>query len=156
VRLVVTDQHGSASREAEVVVRAGHPCEGAADEDLDGLFDSDDPDCDAPVDPGPPVAQSDRFRVAGRRGFEAPRSVLANDVNPAPGEPLVAVLEHPPRRGHLWLRPDGSFHYWPGWRFWRSDRFSYRARNAAGDESAEVTVTLHRRWSPWWRPTGAE
>ncbi|MBW2242213.1 MAG: heparinase II/III family protein [Deltaproteobacteria bacterium] len=151
VRLVVTDKRGSASREAEVVVRAGDPCEGGADEDLDGLFDSDDPDCDSPTVHGPPVAQNDHFRIRGRRHYEAPRSVLANDVNPAAGEPLVAVLVHPPRRGQLWLRPDGTFRYRPSWRFRGSDRFTYRARNAAGAESAEVTVTLRRSRRAWWQ-----
>jgi hypothetical protein len=150
VRLVVTDGRGLASREAEVVVRAGDPCEGAADEDLDGLFDGDDPDCDAPGDPGPPVGLRDRFRVQGLRVYEAPRSVLANDANPAQGEPLVAVLARPPKRGRLWLRPDGTFRYLPGRRLWMGDHFTYRARSAAGTESAEVTVTLRRSRHPWW------
>jgi hypothetical protein len=151
VRLVVTDASGSSSRESEVVVRAGDPCEDRADEDLDGLFDSDDPDCDATDEAGPPVAWRDHFRVRSRRGFESPRSVLSNDWNPAEGEPLVAVLARPPSHGRLWLRPDGSFHYWPGRRFHATDRFSYRARNAAGADSAEVTVTLHRGRRVGWR-----
>ena len=50
VRLTVTDQAGAVSLPADVLVRAGGLCEDGIDNDLDGLFDSDDPDCDASND----------------------------------------------------------------------------------------------------------
>ena len=46
VRLVVTDAHGAASRPAELLVVGGEPCVDTIDNDLDGLFDGADPDCD--------------------------------------------------------------------------------------------------------------
>lgn len=49
LRLVVTDTRGLASRPADVLVIAGDRCADDIDDDLDGLFDSDDPDCDTSV-----------------------------------------------------------------------------------------------------------
>lgn len=46
VRLVVTDAHGAASRPAELLVVGGEACLDTIDNDLDGLFDGADPDCD--------------------------------------------------------------------------------------------------------------
>lgn len=47
VRLVVTDGLGSESLADEVLVMAGARCGDGRDDDLDGLIDTDDPDCDA-------------------------------------------------------------------------------------------------------------
>lgn len=47
IRLVVTDSHGARSREQEVTIVAGPRCRDGVDNDLDGLIDTDDPDCDA-------------------------------------------------------------------------------------------------------------
>jgi hypothetical protein len=49
VQLVVTDSDGAASLPAQVLIIAGTPCEDGIDNDVDGLIDSDDPDCDTPV-----------------------------------------------------------------------------------------------------------
>jgi hypothetical protein len=46
VRLRVTDEHGAASLESEVLVIAGPVGGDGLDNDADGLFDSDDPDAD--------------------------------------------------------------------------------------------------------------
>jgi hypothetical protein len=48
-RLVVTDAQGAESLPLDVLVAAGGPCEDGIDDDRDGRFDGDDPDCDAPV-----------------------------------------------------------------------------------------------------------
>jgi len=53
VRLVVTDATGRRSDETEVLVIAGAQCADGVDDDLDGLIDSDDPDCDGPPSPAP-------------------------------------------------------------------------------------------------------
>ncbi len=122
---------------------------------LDGLFDSDDPDCDAPIDHGPPVARDDRLQVHGRRDSEAPLSVLSNDVSPEHGDPLAAVLVRPPRRGQLWLRPDGTFHYQPGRRFRtrrplqlsRAQRRRRRVGGGNGDTRAGPARWAASEWS---------
>ena len=54
-RLVVTDAEGHASTPIEVVVAGGDRCHDERDDDLDGLFDAADPDCDGPE----PAATSD-------------------------------------------------------------------------------------------------
>lgn len=46
VRLVVTDEHGAVSLPSDVLVLAGERCSNTVDDDLDGLFDRADPDCD--------------------------------------------------------------------------------------------------------------
>jgi hypothetical protein len=53
VRLVVTDDEGQISQANEVVVIAGPQCADGVDDDLDGLIDTDDPDCDG--SPPPPT-----------------------------------------------------------------------------------------------------
>ena len=53
VRLVVTDPQGRASSPDEVLVKAGPRCADGIDDDVDGLIDTDDPDCDtSPTPPG--------------------------------------------------------------------------------------------------------
>ncbi|MCB0971980.1 MAG: hypothetical protein KDA97_10780, partial [Acidimicrobiales bacterium] len=62
VRLTVTDARGATSLEQEVVILAGPVCGDGVDDDLDGRFDTDDPDCDGsrtPVTPTDPVAPAD-------------------------------------------------------------------------------------------------
>jgi hypothetical protein len=49
VQLVVTDSDGAASLPAQVLIIAVTPCEDGIDNDVDGLIDSDDRDCDTPV-----------------------------------------------------------------------------------------------------------
>ncbi|MGH7789878.1 MAG: heparinase II/III domain-containing protein [Candidatus Binatia bacterium] len=62
VRLVVTDAAGADSLPAEVLILGGEPCADGVDNDLDGLFDGDDADCDA-LDQ--PIADG-----LGRRGLD--------------------------------------------------------------------------------------
>ncbi len=141
VRLVVTDEAGAESLPREVLVIAGEPCSDGLDGDLDGLFDTDDPDCDRERRRAP-VAVADRYALGSGgapSGVVAVRSVVANDRDAEPG-PLVAVLETPPTAGDLWLRPDGTFDYTPHGA--GPDRFTYRARDADGNESAPVEVRL--------------
>ncbi|MDJ0869516.1 MAG: Ig-like domain-containing protein, partial [Myxococcota bacterium] len=145
VRLVVTDANGAASRPADVVVHGGPPCANRLDDDLDGLFDEDDPDCDVPAAPNrPPRADDDTYAMAAGETLEAD-SVLANDDDPDIGDARVAVLESPPARGSLWLRPDGRFRYEPAAGFAGIDAFRYRARDAAGAESAPARVEIEVR-----------
>jgi hypothetical protein len=66
--------------------------------------------------------------------------VLANDTD-ADGDPLTAELVSGPLHGTLVLNADGSFTYTPHPNYFGSDRFVYRARDAA-EPSAPVTVTL--------------
>lgn len=54
VRLVVTDASGRSSTADEVLIKVGPQCADGIDDDLDGLIDSDDPDCDGPPSPPPP------------------------------------------------------------------------------------------------------
>ncbi len=62
VRLVVTDATGRESEEAEVLVKVGPQCADGVDDDLDGLIDTDDPDCDGPPSPPPPaLTDSERW-----------------------------------------------------------------------------------------------
>jgi len=55
IRLVVTDARGVQSLEQEVAVIAGPQCGDGVDDDLDGLIDTDDPDCDG-ADTTPPTS----------------------------------------------------------------------------------------------------
>jgi len=140
--LVVTDARGQASRPARLVVVAGDVCADGRDDDRDGLIDTDDPDCDSPVDASrAPVARDDLFVVPARRPFEAPTSVLANDEDPD-GDALTAVVEAPPRHGSLLLLADGRFFYEPRHGFAGTDHFEYRARDAERAASAPARVTL--------------
>ncbi|MEZ5244883.1 MAG: heparinase II/III family protein [Acidimicrobiales bacterium] len=54
VRLTVTDEAGNVSDPVEVVIAGGDRCGDERDDDLDGLFDAADPDCDGP-EPEPAV-----------------------------------------------------------------------------------------------------
>ncbi len=68
--------------------------------------------------------------------------VLVNDSD-TPGDVLTAVLVTAPEHGELALDPDGSFDYVPGPDFSGVDGFDYRARDAYGNESTAVRVTLN-------------
>lgn len=72
VRLTVRDAQGNVSRPAEVLVIGGVACEDGLDGDLDGLFDSDDADCDRsagdPID-GDLGLRWLRLRIGERRTF---------------------------------------------------------------------------------------
>ncbi|MEQ8839569.1 MAG: heparinase II/III family protein [Acidimicrobiales bacterium] len=53
VRLTVTDRDGHRSDPVDVVLTGGDRCGDERDDDLDGLFDAADPDCDGPEPPFP-------------------------------------------------------------------------------------------------------
>ena len=142
-RLIVTNESGEESLPAEVLVLGGPPCADRYDGNLNGLIDSDDPDCATPLgaDNTPPVAAPDAFSVDADPGLETTRSVLENDVD-ADGDAITAVLEEAPAHGQLLLLADGRFFYEPGPGFAGSDQFRYRARDARGAESEPAVVTL--------------
>ncbi|MEM7142904.1 MAG: heparinase II/III family protein [Actinomycetota bacterium] len=54
VRLTVVDETGRASDPVEIEIAGGDRCADERDDDLDGLFDAADPDCDGP-EPAPPT-----------------------------------------------------------------------------------------------------
>lgn len=145
-RLVVTDAHGAASRPRDVVITGGPLCANLVDDDLDGSIDTDDPDCDAAPANRAPAATADAFTVSAGATLEPAAGVLGNDADPD-GGPLVAVLAAAPA-GDLWLRPDGSFRYTPPPGFRGTDRFLYRARDAAGAESAPAPVSIEVAGAP--------
>ncbi|MCL4830278.1 MAG: tandem-95 repeat protein [Caldilinea sp.] len=68
--------------------------------------------------------------------------VLLNDRDPDIGDALIAVLVTPPDNGVLALNANGAFTYTPNPNYFGPDSFSYKARDAAGAESAVVTVML--------------
>ena len=141
VRLVVTDVHGAQSREAEVLVLAGGPCENQLDDDRDGLFDAADPDCDTLPSSRAPVALADHYSIRRGRRVMPQVSVLSNDSD-ADGDVMVAVLVQGPTHGELHLGVDGRFSYSADPGFSGSDGFMYLARDAGWAESAPVRVTL--------------
>lgn len=94
------------------------------------------------LDPdGPPVAADDRYNVPdGESLTVAAPGVLANDVNPLPGN-MTVVLGDEPEHGTLTLNANGGFTYMPAAGFNGQDSFSYRASN--GQLSNEAIVTLN-------------
>ena len=65
VELTVTDADGLASDPVELVVAGGDRCADEIDDDLDGLFDGADPDCDGPEPDAPRDATGFYVRQAG-------------------------------------------------------------------------------------------
>ncbi|HZJ09530.1 MAG TPA: Ig-like domain-containing protein [Trueperaceae bacterium] len=94
----------------------------------------------------PPVAAPEAYEVNedGELDVNAGSGVLANDTD-SPGDTLTAVLASEPADGELDLAADGSFSYEPETNFNGSDSFTYRARDAYGNESAAVAVTVSVR-----------
>jgi hypothetical protein len=68
--------------------------------------------------------------------------VLANDVNNANNDPLVAGQASDPAGGSVTLNPDGSFTYTPDVGFSGTDTFTYTASDLR-DYSAPVTVSVN-------------
>jgi len=142
-RLIVTNESGQDSLAAEVLVLGGTPCADRYDGNLNGLIDSDDPDCAWPRggENEPPEPLPDSFSLPGEAAFEAARSVLENDHDPD-GDIITAVLEEAPEHGQLLLLADGRFFYEPDPGFAGADAFHYRVRDASGAESVPVLVDL--------------
>ena len=91
VRLTVTDAHGRASNVSEVLVVAGDRCADGMDDDLDGLLDTDDPDCDAPAEDTARV-----LLLADQAGYAGHRSRRRAQGLPRPGGRPDALRRHDP------------------------------------------------------------
>lgn len=91
----------------------------------------------------PPVASADAFGTNEDTALDvgADAGVLANDTD-TEGDELSAVLVTGPANGELQLRPNGSFEYSPDQDYAGSDAFEYLVRDAYGNESGTVTVSL--------------
>ena len=83
----------------------------------------------------PPFGLRDSLTVIEGRAADrldsGAASVLANDFD-FERDPLIAVLEQPPKRGELLLRQDGTFVYTHDGSDGRSDSFTYRAFDGTG------------------------
>ena len=88
-----------------------------------------------------PSAANDSYTVTGGTTLTvAAPGVLANDSDLE--GPVTAVLATGTANGTLALAANGSFTYTPNAGFSGTDTFTYRARDAAGAESAPATVTI--------------
>jgi Ca2+-binding RTX toxin-like protein len=89
-----------------------------------------------------PVGEADAYATSeDTRLTVAGIGVLGNDTDPDDGA-LTAILGTAPIHGTVALDADGSFTYTPAPNFHGADRFTYRARNEHGAESAVVRVSL--------------
>ncbi len=87
-----------------------------------------------------PVAGADRASVLSGGALRG-ASVLANDSDPD-GDALSAAATVSPRHGTVALASDGTFTYRPARGFAGTDSFTYAAKDASLQASAEVTVTV--------------
>ena len=87
VRLTVTDAPGLASRPVDVLVRGGDRCADGLDNDLDGLYDSDDADCDASG--GAPIVDQLGHRAIELRVGQRARIDLRELISSATAHTLV-------------------------------------------------------------------
>jgi cold shock CspA family protein len=89
----------------------------------------------------PPTANTDEYQGDERITVPAP-GVLGNDTDPD-GEQLTARLVGPPEHGEVTVESDGSFVYLPESGYAGSDKFTYAAVDALGEESiATVAITV--------------
>jgi hypothetical protein len=89
-----------------------------------------------------PVVDGDQYTTGEDQVLTVPvPGVLGNDRDPDGGV-LTSVLVTPPAHGALVLSPDGSLSYNPSANYNGLDSFTYKARDAAGAESAPATVSL--------------
>ncbi len=102
----------------------------------------------------PPVAVDDSYTApAGRSLTIAAPGVLANDINPQPGN-MTAALATGPAHGTLALRGDGSFTYTPQTSYQGADQFTYRANNGRLSNVATVRITVSRNGFRVFLPVG--
>ncbi|MFO7611395.1 MAG: cadherin-like domain-containing protein, partial [Clostridia bacterium] len=131
--------HGSTET---VVDDWGGACTGAADADY----------CLVPVSGAtdvsktwrrPPEAVDDTYATARNATLSVStgQGVLANDDD-TPGDVLTASLVVGAEHGTVTLAPDGGFTYTPEPNYTAPDTFSYRARDAFGNDSNTATVTI--------------
>ena len=90
-----------------------------------------------------PVGVSDAYVATEDTVLNVPAvdGVLANDMD-AEGDIVAAELVATTTDGTLDLAPDGGFTYTPALNFDGSDAFTYRAVDAVGNRSADVSVTI--------------
>ena len=92
----------------------------------------------------PPVASADGYETQRDTPLDvdAADGVLANDED-SPDDTLLATLVSDVAHGTLDLRADGSLAYAPDTRFVGQDGFTYRVRDAFGNEdTADVTIDV--------------
>ena len=97
VRLVVTDAAGARSLEQEVLVIAGPRCADGVDNDVDGLIDTDDADCDG-VDPPPPTTTttSSTSTTSTTLADDAATTTTTTDVGASTSTPAGPGPSRPP------------------------------------------------------------
>ena len=90
----------------------------------------------------PPLASDDWYLdTMGRTLSVAVPGVLGNDIEPTPGQSLVAVLLTQAEHGTVSLAANGSFVYVPAAGWTGTDRFAYLATGGAGMKDT-ATVLL--------------
>ncbi len=108
------------------------------------------PDSPEPAQPPgganqPPTAVSDEYATLEGHDHvltvSAAGGVLQNDRDPEAGSLTASSAGNPPN-GEVTLEADGSFSYAPDPDFFGDDRFTYTARDGAGNGSS-ATVTIH-------------
>lgn len=114
------------------------------DNDGDGLYDQDDPDCQQQQANQPPQAADDAYSTDEDTVLTvAAPGVLGNDTDPD-GDPLAAVLVTDAAHGTLELDPDGAVTYAPDENFSGTDTFTYQANDGQADSNtATVTITVN-------------
>lgn len=92
----------------------------------------------------PPNAGPDAYSTtyATQLTVNAANGVLSNDTDSDQTTPLTAQLVTQPANGTVTLSSNGSFVYTPNSNFSGTDRFTYRAVDAGGLQSAPATVSI--------------
>ena len=93
----------------------------------------------------PPTANPDSYSTDNQTQLVIPvPGVLANDLDPDPGDTITAHLISSTLNGSLSLQSDGSFTYTPKTNFVGTDKFTYQAVDSQGATSTptEVDITV--------------
>ncbi|MBK9576197.1 MAG: cadherin-like domain-containing protein [Fibrobacterota bacterium] len=89
----------------------------------------------------PPSSTDDWYQVnMGKTLSVAAPGVLANDVDPTPGQTLAATLVTDASHGKVTLSANGSFSYTPQGTWTGTDQFTYRALGGAGMADTSTVV----------------
>ena len=90
-----------------------------------------------------PTANDDNYSVEhGVPGYLS-GSVLDNDYDPTPIEPLYVSLETQPAHGIVYGHVAGMFNYHPDTNFVGTDSFTYSINDDSGSDTATVTITVY-------------